>query len=87
MRRSPHAFEDQRRTFSIGKFATVPFVIPLDQITRKVGLADRVVRAEHGALHEAEAALGGVDVHETAHAHIFVNRVIDGAMAGELAAD
>src|SRR5438105_4119943 len=68
-------------------FPGVPLEVPFGEVARQVRLADRMVRAEDGALHEAETALGSVDVRETCHAHVFVRAMVDGRMASELLAD
>jgi hypothetical protein len=46
-----------------------------------MGFADRMMRAENRTLHEAETTLGCIDVNKTAKAHIFVGRMVNGAMA------
>jgi hypothetical protein len=46
-----------------------------------MGFADRMMRGENRALHEAETALSGVHVNETAKANIFVGAVIYRAVA------
>jgi hypothetical protein len=46
-----------------------------------MGFADRMVRAENSALHEAETAFGRVDMYETAKTYIFIGAVIYRAMA------
>jgi hypothetical protein len=52
-----------------------------------MGFADRMVRTENGALHEAETALRRIDVSKAAEPDIFVGRMVDGGVAGELFAD
>jgi hypothetical protein len=74
-------FEGERSTFAIGNIAGVPLEIPFRKIARQMGFADRMMRAENRALHKAEPTLGGVDVNEATEAHIFIGRMIDGAMA------
>jgi hypothetical protein len=46
-----------------------------------MGFADRMMRTEHGALHEAETALGRVDVPEAAATNILVGEMVHGAAA------
>ena len=46
-----------------------------------------MMRAENHALHKAETALGGVDVHETAKAYIFIARMAYCSMVCEFLAD
>ena len=53
----------------------------------QMALADRMVRAKHRALHEAETAFCGVDMQEAAKPHVFVGAVVDSAVAGEFVAD
>jgi hypothetical protein len=70
------AFEGHRRTFPVCHFAGVPFEIPFREVAREMSFADRMVRAEHRALHDTETTLGSVDMHKTAKTDIFVSAVI-----------
>jgi hypothetical protein len=55
VRRLPsRAFERERCTFPVFHHAGVVLEIPFDKVAVQMGFADRVVRTERGALHEAE---------------------------------
>jgi hypothetical protein len=56
--------EGSCRTFPVCHLAGVPFEIPFRQIPRQMGFANGMMRAENRSFHEAETALGGVDVNE-----------------------
>jgi hypothetical protein len=73
--------EGRSRAFPVLHLASVPFEIPFGQIAVQMGLANRVVCSEQGPLHEAETAFRGVDMQEAAHAHVFVGRMVHGAVA------
>jgi hypothetical protein len=55
------ALGNERRTFPVLDLAGVPFEIPFRQIARQMGFADRMMRAEYGAFHQAETAFRRVD--------------------------
>ena len=57
-------FEGFRRTFPVCHLAGVPFEIPFREVARQMGFADRMMRAENRAFHEAETALCRVGVHK-----------------------
>jgi hypothetical protein len=81
------ALKSNCRTFPVRHLAGVPLEIPFREIARQMGFADRMVRAKHGAFHQAETAFGRVDMNEPAKADIFIDTVVHRAVVGELLAD
>jgi hypothetical protein len=82
-----NAFKSNCRTFPICHLAGVPFEIPFREIARQMGFADRMMRAEHGALHKAETTLRGINVNEAAEPDIFIGAVVHRAVVCEFLAD
>jgi hypothetical protein len=81
------AFGDKRRTFPIENLACVELEIPFRETAGQMGFANRMMRPEHGSLHQAESAFRSVDVNEAAKPGVFIGRMIDRPVAGKLAAD
>jgi hypothetical protein len=73
---------NERRTFPVADLTRIPLEIPLAEITGQMGFADRMMRAEHGALQEAKTAFRRVDMNEAGIASVFVRLV-----PGKLPAD
>ena len=63
---------NERRTFPVFILRVFHLKSHSREIARQMGFADRMVRAEHGALHEAETAFCRVDVSEAAKPNILV---------------
>ena len=69
---------------TVGNLAVIVFEIELGEIAIQMGLAHVIERSHHAALEKGEIGLDGIRVPEIA-AHIFVDAVVDGDVAGELA--
>ena len=70
------AFQRERRTFPVLKFAGVPLKVPFRKVSRKMSLANRMMCADDSPFHETKAGFRRVDVC-VAVARIFIGRMID----------
>ena len=84
-----NAFDRLFHAFSIADAKSLAFVVTeivFGQIALQMLLAYMVVHACNAALHDREVAVDGASVPEPA-AHVFLNGMINGAVAGKFVAD
>ncbi len=67
--------------------AIVVAKIELGKIAMQMLLANMMESSDDAALENGKIVFSGVDVNETAEAHIFIGSVVHGSVVGELLAD